>query len=223
MLPPLPTLVGQIARRLHVKGERPLLQHMSHHPMTVADVEALVPALMSRRKIMDQLVINIGYFSARSLIPSSDLENMLIHLLVVGDEQHYLYEEAKTRTELERRRYRHFEHMQRQKRIKDIKDLKKKGRQVSSVHHCESIGDFSLSRLHSGPGLTDRKYPRVRLPQNDTRQVSLMPDLSVSGTSTSVEHGNMWTRTGSLSEFVFGREGRGGKIVVKLPLKEPSS
>ena len=221
--PPLPTLVEQMMRSLPVKGQRPLLQHIARHPMTLADVEALVPALIGRHKIMDQLVVNIGYFNARGLIPSSDLEHMLIHILAVGDEQHYLYETTQARIELERLRYQHYERIQRQNRIKNIKGFKKTGRIRSDVQHCESIGDFSRSRLHSGPGLTDRKYPRVRLPQNDTRQVSVIPNLSFSKLNTEVEHDDVWKRTGSTPDVLCGRKGRSDKIVAKLPSKERSS
>ncbi|KAI4672907.1 uncharacterized protein J4E78_001410 [Alternaria triticimaculans] len=191
--------------------------------MTLADVEALVPELIGRHKIMDQMVINIGYFNARGLILSSDLEHMLIHILAVGDEQHYLYETTQARIELERLRYQHCERMQRQTRIKDVKGLKKTGRLRSNVQHCESIGDFSRSRLHSGPGLTDRKYPRVRLPPNDTRQVSVIPNLPVSRMDMEVEHCDVSTRTGSTPEFQDARMEMSDKIVVKLPPKEPSS
>ncbi|KAI4688030.1 uncharacterized protein J4E84_004958 [Alternaria hordeiaustralica] len=103
--------------------------------MTLADVEALVPALIGRHKIMDQLVVNIGYFNARGLIPSSDLEHMLIHILAVGDEQHYLYETTQARIELERLRYQHYERIQRQNRIEDIKGFKKTGKIRSDVQH----------------------------------------------------------------------------------------
>ncbi|KAI4676545.1 uncharacterized protein J4E88_007463 [Alternaria novae-zelandiae] len=103
--------------------------------MTLADVEALVPALIGRHKIMDQMVINIGYFNARGLISSSDLEHMLIHILAVGDEQHYLYETTQARIELERLRYQHCERMQRQTRIKDVKGFKKTGRLRSNIQH----------------------------------------------------------------------------------------
>ena len=221
-LPPLPTLVERMMRNLPVKGQRPLLQHISRHPMTLADVEALVPALIGRHKIMDQLIANIGSFNARGLIPSSDLEHMLIHILAVGDEQHYLYETTQARIELERLRYQHYERMQRQNRIKDVKGFKKTGRLGSNVQHCESIGDFSRSRLHSGPGLTDRKYPRVRLPRNETRQVSKIPNLSVSKMSMEVEHDDLWTRTGSTPGFQDAKMGMSDKIIVRLPPKEPS-
>jgi len=221
--PPLPTPVERMMRNLPVKGQRPLLQHISRHPMTLADVEALVPALIGRHKIMDQMVINIGYFNARGLTSSSELEHMLIHILAVGDEQHYLYETTQARIELERLRYQHCERMQRQTRIKDFKGFKKTGRLRSSVQHCESIGDFSRSRLHSGPGLTDRKYPRVRLPPNDTRQVSVIPNLPVSRMDMEVEHCDVSTRTGSTPELQDARMGMSDKIVVKLPPKEPSS
>ncbi|KAI4962187.1 hypothetical protein J4E86_001219 [Alternaria arbusti] len=103
--------------------------------MTLADVEALVPTLIGRHQIMDQLVVNIGYFNARGLIPSSDLEHMLIHILALGDEQHYLYETTQARIELERLRYQHYERIQRQNRIKNIKGFKKTGRIRSDVQH----------------------------------------------------------------------------------------
>ncbi|RMZ70702.1 hypothetical protein GMOD_00000833 [Pyrenophora seminiperda CCB06] len=38
-------------------------------------------------------------------------------------------------------------------------------------------GDFSRSRLHNGPGLYNRRRPRVCLPRNDTRQVLTEPGM----------------------------------------------
>jgi hypothetical protein len=218
--PTPPTLLERMISDLPTAGERPLLQHLICQPVTLSDVESLVPALIGSPNIMGQLVVNIAYYNACGVITPSDLESILIHLLAVGDERHYLYETTKARIELENRRHRHFEQMQRQKRIKDSKNT---ARRVSSVEHSETIGDFSRSRLHNGPGLTDRKHPKIRLPQNDTRQVSTMPQLLVSDMNTRVEHDHSWSQTEPIPYFRFGERRRGEKIVVKLPPGEPSS
>jgi hypothetical protein len=218
--PTPPTLLEQMISDLPTAGERPLLQHLIGQPATLSDVESLVPALIGSPKIMGQLVVNIAYYNACGVITPSGLETILIHLLAVGDERHDLYETTKARIELENRRHRHFEQMERQNRIKEFKNT---GRRVSSVQHSETIGDFSRSRLHNGPGLTDRKHPKVRLPQNDTRQVSTMPHLLVSDMNTRVEHDHQWSKTGPTPYLQFGERRRGEKIVVKLPPVEPSS
>jgi hypothetical protein len=54
--------------------------------------------------------------------------------------------------------------------------------------------DFSRTRLHNGPGLTDRKRPKVRLPQTDSRRtptVLVMPALE----DRSAEREDIWART----------------------------
>ncbi|CAG5165309.1 uncharacterized protein ALTATR162_LOCUS6777 [Alternaria atra] len=203
---------------LPVTGERPLLEHLFWNPVTLADLDALVPALIESPVIMDQLVVNIGYFNAYGLIPWPDLEHMLIHLLAVGDDRNHLYETAKARIELERKRRQHVEHVDRQKRVKSFG---KTDTIIRSVQHCETIGDFSRSRLHNGPGLTDRKHPKVRLPQNDTRRVSPTHNLLVPETNTRVEHVYMWAENKCSSDSLISKMQR-HEIVVKLQPKEPA-
>jgi hypothetical protein len=91
---------------------------------------------------------------------------------------------------------------------------------VNNIHHCEMIGDFSRSRLHNGPGLTDRKRPRVRLPQKDTRKVSGPPNLLVLEMTTKVTHDDIRVGSRSSPDFAFGE--RVNETVVKLPPKEPA-
>ena len=182
-------LMKHMVSELLLTGERPLLEHLLWRPVMLADVEVLVPALIKSAAVMDQLIVNISYFSALGLIPSHDLEHMLIHLIAVDDDQNHLYGTAKACIELERRRHQYLEYIDRQKRVEphgQIDEL------VNRAQHCETVGESSRSQLHNGPGLTDRKHPRARLPQNDTRLASAMPDLLASGMNTEPEYDVPW-------------------------------
>jgi hypothetical protein len=53
--------------------------------------------------------------------------------------------------------------------------------------------DFSRTRLHNGPGLTDRKRPKVRLPQIDDRRTEVL--VLTASMDKSVESEYMWART----------------------------
>jgi hypothetical protein len=182
-------LMKHMVSELLLTGERPLLEHLLWRPVMLADVEVLVPALIKSAAVMDQLIVNISYFSALGLIPSHDLEHMLIHLIAVDDDQNHLYGTAKACIELERRRHQYLEYIDRQKRVEphgQIDEL------VNRAQHCETVGESSRSQLHNGPGLTDRKHPRARLPQNDTRLASAMPDLLASEMNTEPEYDFLW-------------------------------
>ncbi|KAG9194237.1 hypothetical protein G6011_04272 [Alternaria panax] len=213
----LSALVRYMVNSLPTTGERPLLEYFFWNPVTLADVEALVPALIKSSNIMDQLAMNIGYFHAYGRISSPVLERILIHLLAAGDDQNHLYETTKARIELERSRRRHWEYVDRQKRVMNFEKI---DIMINSVQHCETIGDFTRSRLHSGPGLTDRKHAKVRLPQN-VRPVGAMPKLLVPEMNTRVEHDFRWVKSRPTLVAMFGRKQK-GSVVVKLPPKEPA-
>jgi hypothetical protein len=209
----------QIMGEMPFTGERPLLEHLLWKPVTLADVEVLVPAFIKSAVVIDQLVVNIGYFSALGLIPSHSLERMLIHLLPVGDDQNYLYETTKARIEFECQRRQHLEYIDSQKRVEPCGQL---DRVINRVQHFATGVDFSRSRLHNGPGLTDRKHPKVRLPQNDTRLASAMPSLLASEMNTEPEQDFLWGQSKAIFDSLSGRKQK-GKIVVNLPPKEPAA
>jgi hypothetical protein len=76
--------------------------------------------------------------------------------------------------------------------------------------------DFSRTRLHNGPGLMDRKRPKVHLPQVDTRCIVATPVTVSVGKHESAENEYMWAKTESHPEFMFGKE---NAIVVSFPSK----
>jgi hypothetical protein len=230
-----PTPVEHIIHNLPTTGPHPLLHHLSHHPVTPADVEALVPALITRTKIMNQLVVNIGYSHACGLILASDLEKILIHILAVGDERHCLYEMTKASIygELEEhgrrgwwlwdQQQQHVEHIpqHQQRRGRHRGHRQRTGN--TDIRHCESIGDFSRSRLHNGPGLTDRKYPKVRLPKGDVRCEGVSKDvLLVEDVDRGLENDELWVRSRCGDDELFDEMGDEG-VVVRLPSKEAGS
>ena len=214
-----PALIKQIMSKMPFTGERPLLEHLLWKPVTLADVEFPVPAFIKSAVVMDQLVVNIGYFSALGLIPSHDLERMLLYLLTVGDDQSYLYKTTKARIEFERQRRQHLEYIDSQKRVEPCGQL---DRVINRVQHFATGVDFSRSRLHNGPGLTDRKHPKVRLPQNGTRLASAMPSLLASEMNTEPEQYSLWGQSKAIFDSLSDRKQK-GEIVANLPPKEPAA
>jgi hypothetical protein len=84
-------------------------------------------------------------------------------------------------------------------------------------------GDFSRTRLHNGPGLMDRKRPKVCLPQVDMRNVvTTVEDLIVKEEKMYDDDflGRLsWVKTKSTFDFLYEKKIRKLKrgIVVKLP------
>jgi hypothetical protein len=73
----------------------------------------------------------------------------------------------------QKRKQQHVEHIPQpqQRRVKHRGHRQRTG--TPDIRHCEPVGDFSRSRLHNGTGLTDRKFPKVRLPKADVRCVTV--------------------------------------------------
>ena len=67
--------------------------------------------------------------------------------------------------------------------------------------------DFSRSRLHDEPGLTDRKRPKVQLPRVDSWRTSTVSDdlVVVAFEAKNTEREHMWVKTKSNAEFGVGK------------------
>jgi hypothetical protein len=66
--------------------------------------------------------------------------------------------------------------------------------------------DFSRTRLHNGPGLMDRKRPKVRLSQVDTRRTLVTAAGTSVGKHKSAESDHKWATTKSNPDFIFGKD-----------------
>ena len=94
-LPP-PTPVQQMVSNLPVSGMSILINYLHDHASTIVDVEALVPAFLYNPAIMNKLAENIGYYSAYGFITSTELEQILVHVLAKGDVRNCFYELIKS-------------------------------------------------------------------------------------------------------------------------------
>ncbi|KAF1945900.1 hypothetical protein EJ02DRAFT_431135 [Clathrospora elynae] len=76
--------------------------------------------------------------------------------------------------------------------------------------------DSSRPRMHNDPGLTDRRWPKVCLPQADTREVRTTLEDLAAVKDKKIDHDRLWPKTKSSLEFLFSRK-KGEMRVVKLP------
>ena len=73
-----------------------LLNYLHDYALTIADIETSVPALLYNPAIMNKLAENIGYYSAYGSITSTELEQMLVHVLAKGNVRNCVYELTKS-------------------------------------------------------------------------------------------------------------------------------
>jgi hypothetical protein len=79
--------------------------------------------------------------------------------------------------------------------------------------------DFSRTRKHNGPGLQDRKWPKVLLPQTDTRDVVTKPEDIQKVEEKTSSDGFRWAKTKPSFDFLYEKKIKKLKrnVVVKLP------
>ncbi|CAO2651882.1 Nn.00g001650.m01.CDS01 [Neocucurbitaria sp. VM-36] len=214
-------------------SEYSILTYLHTNTVTLADVEALIPAMNSNFNIMDKLALNIGWYHSRGYLPNTEIEQMLIHILMNGDTQNIMFEQTKaqierfqswsyqrvTRAKAQEeaaKASREAQHRRRSMPAKykklslqgvlpygcacladmyadvygmmwsEILELNNTPRATSrsklkteliradalaSSNRILGLGSFSQTRLHNGPGLTDRRKPKVCLPRADARVV----------------------------------------------------
>lgn len=71
--------------------EQLIMDHLHTNPVTVADVELLIPAFNRRFSLTNKLAINIGLFHSRGHISASSLEAMQLHILAQGDPHNVVF------------------------------------------------------------------------------------------------------------------------------------
>ncbi|KAE8866890.1 hypothetical protein PTNB73_04984 [Pyrenophora teres f. teres] len=234
---PAPTPVQQMISSLPFSGISTLQNYLHHYALTMTDVEALVPAFLHNRILMNKLAENIGYFSVYGSITPAEVEKMLIHILTKGDIHHDLYELTISQVayfdrqaslqDSRRQSLEHVEHPVQTENKKEMTVKNKKPKKVTKpqtpviVHKQKHVGypageSFAQTRLHNGPGLYDKKKPNICLPKNDTRKVWTKSGATIMGESLAEEKELQWTKTKPDARFLF-KEKTSAKIVVRLP------
>ena len=104
---------AKASQDLTIASEEALLAHLHTTPVTVADVETLIPALNRNRRILFKLATNIGLYTARQCISQPDLEGMLIHIFTHDDYRYSLF--SRTTAQIER-----FEHEAEENKLRKL-------------------------------------------------------------------------------------------------------
>jgi hypothetical protein len=203
---------------IHIrKVEEALLTHLHTNPVTLADVQTLIPYLSFGNRITNKLATNISLHHARGAISESVVEDMLIHMLNHNSAlmAHTRDQISRFQHEREQRQLHYLSEKQRRLCFQDERERRKQQakkedentlrcRCVVPAQCCEKsdfapydcgsvvgivaedglswkkvqqvqryarmaqvevdMKFFSQTRLHNGPGLTDKKLPKVRLP-----------------------------------------------------------
>ncbi|KAF1831439.1 hypothetical protein BDW02DRAFT_556906 [Decorospora gaudefroyi] len=218
----LQTLVNAIvlAGKTRSPQETRLLNYLHLTPATPTDVQSIIPTLSHYPAVTDKLATNIAYYHACGAIPNASLDQILQHILAAGDAQQCLYESTKARLSYYCRRV---PQHQRVKDMRRLEKQAEHRRQTMPAHLKERPGHkarpkdrmevadskasqppsaesslgghFSRTRLHNGPGLSDRKRPKVCLPRNDTREVlTRVEDVAVVRDDRLEQH-YLWAKT----------------------------
>jgi hypothetical protein len=66
--------------------------------------------------------------------------------------------------------------------------------------------DFSRTRLHNRPGLTDKRRSKIRLPHVDTHCIKTKPVATVIVKDESADCDHIWAKTQSNPDFIFGKK-----------------
>jgi hypothetical protein len=74
-----------------IDHEVALIDHLHSNAATLANVQALVPTLIRKRKVMIKLAANIGLYHSRNRITDAHLEDMLVHIFTHDDYQYWLF------------------------------------------------------------------------------------------------------------------------------------
>lgn len=111
-------------RDLIIDREDNLAKHLYHTSVTLADVEALVPAMSRKRKLANKICTNIGLYHARTLITDPDLEAMLTHIFTRDDHRYSLF--SRTKAQIER--------FEREAAENNMRQLSQRQRQIKLQH-----------------------------------------------------------------------------------------
>jgi len=137
MVSSLQTLyAAKASQDLIIASEEALLAHLHTTAVTVADVEALVPAMNRNRRILFKLATNIGLYNARHCISQPDLETMLIHIFTHDDHRYSLF--SRTTAQIER-----FEHEAEENKLRKLTWSE---RQLK-LQHDESLRKQNVAKL----------------------------------------------------------------------------
>lgn len=78
-------------------------------------------------------------------------------------------------------------------------------------------GSFSQTRLHNGPGLTDKRKPKVIFPKAVERAIMTTPENLGTVKPSKIPSGQLWEKTTSAPGCLFSSWGKGDDVVVKTP------
>ncbi|KAJ4376179.1 hypothetical protein N0V83_001460 [Neocucurbitaria cava] len=240
-----------------IAAECAIIEYLHVNAATLADVEALIPAMNSNTRIMGKLATNIGWHRSRGTISNAETEQILAHILTNGDLEGAMFERTKkcikrnesphgqriammqadeydnqAAWEAERR----WKTMPRQLRVRQEHELlpagctcladvyayiycmtwsgvlalnkikrastKKKlkvtvarNNPPKTVFDGTGSGSFSQTRLHNGPGLTDKRKPKVILPRAVERPILTTPEKLNTVKSATISPNQLWAKT----------------------------
>ncbi|KAF2851825.1 hypothetical protein T440DRAFT_517297 [Plenodomus tracheiphilus IPT5] len=101
--------------------ENSLLYYIQNGVANLADVQAIVPELNRKSRVIQAMAINIGYHYAAGGIPNTTLDAMLIHIFAHGDQRYRIYEVVQA--SLDQHKQRMIKHMAQHKAYQQAEQL----------------------------------------------------------------------------------------------------
>ncbi|KAF2822127.1 hypothetical protein CC86DRAFT_373315 [Ophiobolus disseminans] len=172
---------SRASRELIAASEETLTDCLYHNPVTLADVEALIPALSRNYKLLNRLSTNIGLYHARRHIPPPALESMLTHIFTHDDYKYSLF--PRTTAQIER-----FEHEHAEYQLRLLTPLQRKSKQKDEAFQRRK----AAAKVHRAADHIRMSIP----PRYGTKSAhSFLPDgcSSIANIITEVD-GMKWTQ-----------------------------
>lgn len=217
---------------LQTKCEREVISYLRHNPVTLSDVELLVPEWNVKPfTLMNKLATNIGYFHACGDITASELEEIYIYLISQGNKGiNVVFEKIKTNVKRFEREFR-----------TDEKVAAEVAAEKATAEATAQLERFALQRLESATILwqiqssrsttkpsseilfeIEDQRPKICFPREcgNFEGPSEAPMEEEMNMHKGVEKQHLWAKTKSLPQWLWQKKKE--RPQVQLPLQKSS-